>query len=632
MARIFYHRQLSKEASEYARLKIPKKHRYDTLKPLPRREQIKPLDIKELSIPRPAPRDPRPGIILIGYRFLVWVIGLIYCTGGMVIDKFFLHGTIRKRAKRLRKTLEKMGPGAIKVGQQLSIRADLLPYEYCNELTKMLDQMPSFPVAYAIATIERMTGKPLNETFESFDPVPIGSASLACVYQAKLWTGELVAVKIKRPDIARKIAADLRALWWFFQAAEYIGIIRFGMTRNILPELWLMLSEEADFILEARYTEIFRNLAKKNKFVSAPKVYQHLSNEEVIVSEFISGVFLIELINAIDRMDHEAIAKLQARGIDFEKVSKNMFKIFFWETMETEFFHGDPHPANIIVRPDNTLVFIDFGSCGTISEPVKRKILQFNQNMAEENVNAMVQTSISMLEPLPPMDINRFSHQLINIYNNAVIAIKSEKAAWYEKCTGGIYMKILAISREYNISIHLDLVRIFRAAFMYDSVVFRINPELDPRKEFQRWTTARNRKNRQHCIKEMRKRICGPLDEDFTNQQELSKLMRQILHQIQAYADKPKYDFGLEVRKAAFVFSTIIKSTLTCVSFFLLCAMIKLFYQGLASSFRVILDVGEVFAAAKLILVHPLFISFVIIYLYIKLRLIISRMDEVDTP
>src|SRR2546429_9968689 len=116
----------------------------------------------------------------------------------------------------------------------------------------MLDEVPPFPVEFAIQSVEKAIGKLLGEVFAVFDPVPIGSASLACVYQARLRTGELVAVKVKRPSIGTKLARDLRAISWLCIAAEALGIIRYGLTNNFRQELWRMLIEELDFALEAR--------------------------------------------------------------------------------------------------------------------------------------------------------------------------------------------------------------------------------------------------------------------------------------------------------------------------------------------------------------------------------------------
>jgi ubiquinone biosynthesis protein len=112
----------------------------------------------------------------------------------------------------LRQTFANIGGTFIKFGQQMAIRVDLLPYAYCEELTKLLDRVEPFPSAQAITAVERVTGKPLAETFRTFDPAPIGSASVACVYQAILLNGDKVAVKVRRPHIGELFEAD----FWYW--------------------------------------------------------------------------------------------------------------------------------------------------------------------------------------------------------------------------------------------------------------------------------------------------------------------------------------------------------------------------------------------------------------------------------
>jgi ubiquinone biosynthesis protein len=225
-----------------------------------------------------------------------------------------------------------------------------------------------------------------------------------------------VAVKVKRPGIAMKLFTDLKTISWLCQWAEALGFVRTGITRNFRIELSRMLSEELNFRLEARYTEIFGRISERHKFISAPKVYPHLSDNEVLVTEFISGVFLNEILNALERNDPDDIQRLMARGFSPKKISKRMMNIFHWEIFESLFFHADPHPANIIVRTDNTIVMIDFGSCGSISNRIKRKLLTFNRLMAAEDLQGMVQNTIAMLEPLPHFDVDSFSVDLLNIY------------------------------------------------------------------------------------------------------------------------------------------------------------------------------------------------------------------------
>src|SRR5262249_45122090 len=156
----------------------------------------------------------------------------------------------------------------------LSLRADLLPYAYCAELSKMLDRVKAFPTPQAVAIIERSLGRPLNAIFAVFDPTPIGSASLACVYQATLLSGERVAVKVRRPGIGPLLAADLRALDWLLIIAETLTFIKPGLTTNFRHDLRKMLLGELNFRAEARYQEMFRLRAEKDgDGVTAPRVF-----------------------------------------------------------------------------------------------------------------------------------------------------------------------------------------------------------------------------------------------------------------------------------------------------------------------------------------------------------------------
>src|SRR5262249_14107770 len=155
---------------------------------------------------------------------------------GNLFDVLLARASVERRALRLRRAFEGGGAVFAKLAQQISMRADMLPYAYCVELGKMLDQAPPFPTEQAIAILERSLGQTLTEIFEIFDPEPIGSASLACVYQARLKTGTRVAVKVRRPGIGPLIAADLRSLNWVLIAAETLTIIPPGLARTFRDE------------------------------------------------------------------------------------------------------------------------------------------------------------------------------------------------------------------------------------------------------------------------------------------------------------------------------------------------------------------------------------------------------------
>ncbi len=567
------------------------------------------------------------------WQTLVRLASWTSAIGGFLLqvlrDRVGRRDTLARRAVLLRRMLERMGPTAIKVGQQLSVRADMLPYEYCQELNKMLDRMTPFDFSVAVATIERCLGGPLGEFFKTFDDVPIGAASLACVYQAELHTGELVAVKVKRPRIGQAVSADLAAIGWLCGFAEWLGVIRPGLTRNFRAELTRMLSEELDFILEARYTEIFRKQSKRNKYISAPRVYHRYSGEDVIVTEFISGVFLIEILNALSENNEAALESFRARGYDLRKLSKRMMRIFHWEVYETHFFHADPHPANLIVRPDNTLVMIDFGSCGSVSKAMQRKFMLFHRLLIEEDVHAMALTTISIFEPLPPIDTEALCHELTTIYRRLLIANECSNASWEEKCSGGMWMQVISVCRDFNIPMNLDTLRIFRATFMYDSMIYRMAPDLDPRKEYAKWEERYHEKSRKKAQRALARRALGPLDSDYSRLIEFLKLGEQTLHRFQKFLDTPKYNFGYSVSKVAFVFSALIKSSIRGMEFFFLLCLIQLGVLTVTKAADAPpVDFMNVMSS---VLANPGFIIVTLLYILHVLQRMIVRMDDIDT-
>src|SRR5580704_18464299 len=161
----------------------------DVIRRLPRRKPVHVAGAANVNLPMARRVVFKPGIIRPFLRLLVWLSVGVRFFGGNGVDRLRGRASIQRRAVRLRELFESAGASLAKLGQQLSLRADILPYAYCAELSKMLDQSPAFPTAQAIEIIERNVGRALNEIFETFDPQPIGSASLACVWQARLKSG-----------------------------------------------------------------------------------------------------------------------------------------------------------------------------------------------------------------------------------------------------------------------------------------------------------------------------------------------------------------------------------------------------------------------------------------------------------
>ena len=470
------------------------------------------------------------------------------------------RASVERRAVRLRQVFEDAGPTFAKLGQQLSMRADMLPYAYCAELAKMLDQAPLFPTEQAIAIIERTIGKPLSDVFEVFDPEPIGSASLACVYQAQLRTGQRVAVKVRRPGIGPLIAADLRAMDWILIVAETLTLIPPGGTRRFREDFQTILFNELNFRTEARYTDLFRRrAAKRKKGVTAPRVYFQYCTEEVMVSEFVSGVWMWELMAAVDRNDQEFLAKVRRIGIEPKSLARKLVMIMNREVQEELFFHADPHPANLVVMPNNGICFIDFGAIGRFSTQTRKTLREFQHHMIKGDIGRMVNCALSLIGPLPPMDVERIRVEMEKIYADGVYAMNSRDAEWWEKSAAQGWLRFLEVARQFSMPASFETIQFFRTTFAYDAVVVRLHKDLDVTKEWEAYAREAAKEARLRVQKSMKQRLRGPTDMDYLAMEQFGDMITQVVFQLQRNIENPIIHFRNIVGKIAYIASLVLK-------------------------------------------------------------------------
>jgi ubiquinone biosynthesis protein len=509
------------------------------------------------------------GVLRTVGRLLVWLWGLIQFYSANLFDFVTRRSTIERRAVRLRKVFEGAGPTFAKLGQQLSMRADMLPYPYCVELAKMLDRAPSFPVEQAIEIIERSTKKPLYEVFERFDPEPIGSASLACVYQAQLHNGERVAVKVRRPGIGPLIAADLRAIDWLLAIAETLTIIPPGVTRRFRDDFQTILFNELNFRTEARYTDLFRRrAAKRKKGVTAPHVFFEYCSEEVMVSEFVSGVWMYELMAAVDRNDHEFLARVRKIGIEPKSLARKIVLIMNREVQEELFFHADPHPANLIVMPNNEVCFIDFGAVGRFSTHTRKTLREFQHHMIRGDIGRMVNCGLSLIGPLPPMDVERIRIEMEKIYAEGVYAMQSKDAEWWERSAAQSWLRFLEISRQFSMPASFETIQLFRTTFAYDAVIVRLHKDLNVTKVWEAYAKEAAAEAKARVQKKMRERLRGPTDMDYMAMEQFGDLMTQVSFQLQRGIENPIIHFRNIVGKISYIASLFLKLAFLIVAGF----------------------------------------------------------------
>ena len=507
----------------------------------------------------------RPGLLRVAIR-LAELVGVLFYLGVASLIDWLLYGRgprqpsdpsrelllIARRAGRLRRVLQRLGGTFVKVGQQMSIRTDVFHPIYCRELERLLDSGEPIPIAYVRQVLERQAGKPLAATFAEFDDEPVGRASIACVYKAQLLTGEVVAVKIRRPNIKRHFQTDLAALGWVLRTAEFLTILRPRVSLTFRTELEMILMEEVDFHLEMRYQELFRRYFKKRKKLNttAPKVFFDLCGPDVLVSEFVTGVWMKDLMDGVESGDPCYREELRAQDIDPKRVAKQLIRASHYGFFECPFFHGDPHPGNILVQPGNRVVMVDFGACGVFAERERIQLAQMHYYQSQEDVGGMVQCVIQLMEPLPPIDVDELRRRLENEWWKGFYGIKSRHAGWQERTSFRLWTALFREVRRFHIPLPLNVLRMIRATLLYDSVAARIYPRIDVFKEYRKYFDGYARHvQRQMQASFLRQLLCGPDPANYVRLRRFFDVGDLLLKRIQIFLRKPVPDFAALVSK-----------------------------------------------------------------------------------
>jgi ubiquinone biosynthesis protein len=544
----------------------------------------------------------------------------------VLLDRLIRRDTVARRAVRLRKTFERLGGTFIKVGQQMSMRLDLLPFEYCNELAKMLDKVKPFDVKYAVEAIERTTKKPLGELFSAFDPKPIGSASLACVFQATRKNGEKVAVKVRRPKIGEKFTADCTAFDWLLWACEWLTFVRPGQFAGLRTELRNVLLEELNFRREARYTELFALSIKENKqdYLGAPKVHFDLSSAEVLVTEFVSGIPLTEVLAAVDRKDEAALAKLREMNIKPRDVAKHLLRATMLGIYENIIFHSDPHPANVIVQDDSKLVLIDFGSSGSYTEKERRIMRQMQYYQAIGDVAGMVQAAVDLLEPLPPIDVESFTKKMELVWWQAIYALKSEHTEWWERTQMAMWIHMIDLTREYQMPININTLRVVRATLLIDSAAGRLDPHYDMYKEYDSFDKELGKLARKRVDKLSDRLLEGAEDRNYQRLEQALDAANRLFYQLQRKLDNPPNRFVRMIDKSIYAQSIFIRSL---VSFALLTGAVVLAVAGVKFAMHRPVIFAEV---ARQVVTSGWYLGAIAFGALLNIRRVLYRYDDID--
>jgi len=279
-----------------------------------------------------------------------------------------------KNAQRFTEVCISHGAGVLKVGQLLSSRPDLMPHAWIEALSILQDNVPAEDEQHMIAILEEEMGMSLDEAFLDFETTPIASASIGQVHRAILSDETVVAVKLQRPSIDAVIQLDMQILASFLESmktslppADY---------ETIVKEVRATISEEVDYDAERAHTSVVGDYLATLQGVRAPRPVGSHQSKRVLVTEFIGGE---KITSVLDRLAQARDAGDESAQTEISRLVNKLIEAYARQMLELGRFQADPHPGNLLVEPDRTLVILDFGCTKIIEADVRRAYAQLLQ-------------------------------------------------------------------------------------------------------------------------------------------------------------------------------------------------------------------------------------------------------------
>ncbi len=304
-----------------------------------------------------------------------------------------------KNAKKLKQLLLSLQGIFIKAGQLISILSNFLPDYFRRELEELQDKIPPRPLSEIYERIHKEFGKDPDLLFAEFNHKPIASASLAQVHLARLQDGRPVAVKVQYLDIEANTKIDLQTIkrllsfYGFFLRIKGLG--------NLHGQFSEMIKEELDFRLEAEHIETIAANFEGDPHVFFPRVIHELSSERVLTTEFMPGVNISDL------------EKLAEQNIDRQALAERVVTAYCQMIFRDGIYHADPHPGNILVQPDGSIVFVDFGAVARLSEEMKKGIIEFFQGVLKRD-NDQISAALQQMGVIALHEDTRHVERLVD--------------------------------------------------------------------------------------------------------------------------------------------------------------------------------------------------------------------------
>ena len=355
-----------------------------------------------------------------------------------------------------------IGPAAIKLGQTLATRPDIIGEQPAHNLLTLQDQLPPTAFDLVYAEIDTSLNKPASELFESIDPVAVGSASIAQVYRARTTEGKDVAVKVLRPGIREQFARDIETYEWAAAHLEALG----GEAARLRPQLvianlkrWTL--RELDLRREAASASELQEAMVAVDGYAIPTIDWDRTSGRVLTLDWVDGIKIAD------------IDGLRAAGHDLNALAEKLVLVFLRQAISEGFFHADMHQGNLFVRADGTIVAIDFGIMGRINRQARFWLAEILYGLTTGNYKRVAEFHFEAQYVPSYHNVDEFATAL------RAVGEPTRGKPVSELSVGQMLDSLFAITRDFDMQTQPHLLLLQKTMVMVEGIATSLNPDIN---------------------------------------------------------------------------------------------------------------------------------------------------------
>jgi ubiquinone biosynthesis protein len=340
--------------------------------------------------------------------------------------------------------------------------------------------MPPFPYTIVRETVKKELGRFPEEIFASFEAKPFAAASIAQVHRATGVDGKRLAVKIQRASLSDQFAADFKVMRLLSYVLDLAGAFGGMSIRTFVDEFEQWVKQEMDFRTEARNGHRMALFSIDDPLQVTAKVQFEYTTERILTTEYLDGIPLIEITNAIRNSDNIYLKDLARRGYDISQIARHIYWNFANQVFRDRFFHADTHPANLVVLPGNVIGYVDFGIMGSLPKSLQESLQAYVYSIFRDNFDGAVAEGFRVMTASTTTNLDRVREDFICLLENYRYGSPNEIGQPRpHQVTSNYIIEMMSVARLHRLSFSQDLILYFKAALTIDAVVFQLAPQFD---------------------------------------------------------------------------------------------------------------------------------------------------------